>query len=232
MINNLIKLNVPKVSATLSFNVLLHVTILFIILSIFFTQYVSKVSSNIINSEIKSIVKDGIDKSSTEILKIKKKLTESINLQNYLIEMFENTDDVDEKIDIKTQIEQTFNTINLLKDKINLDEMKKKFPYDYYVNFFSQDDVTRKSINNEVFFYIKFTCVLLISILLLFLYYLLNTNSITVDQIKEISIENILTFIFVGIIEFVFFTNVAMKYIPSEPSLIFKSLLNGLNKEF
>ena len=231
MINNLIKLNVPKVSPTLSFNILAHVTILFIILSIFFTKYVCNISSNIINNEIKTIVKEGMKKTSEEILKIKNQLTDSINLQNNLIENFENTDNLDEKIDIKNQIEQTFNKINELKDQINL-EIKKKFPYDYYVNLFSQDDITRKSINNEVFFYIKFTCILLIIFLVLVTFYLLKTKSITIDQIKEISIENVLTFIFVGIVEYVFFTNVAMKYIPIEPSLIFKSLINSLNKEF
>lgn len=231
MITDLIKLKVPPVNSTLSFNILLHVTILFTILSIFFTKYVSKVSSNIINKVIKDIVSDGIDKTSNEINKMKNILLENIELQNNLIEKFENTDNIDEKIEIKEQIKQTFDIINELKDEVQKHDIKKMFPYDYYVKLFSQEDITRKSINNEVFFYIKFTNILLIVFLVLFALYLIKTNSLNTDQIKEICLENVLTFILVGAIEFLFFTNVAMKYIPTEPSLLFTSFFDNFRKK-
>jgi hypothetical protein len=224
MIKDLIKIKVPSVTSTLSFNVLLHVTILFTILSVFFTKYVSKISSNIINNEIKHIIDDGIEKSSEEINKIKNKLSETITLQNNLIEQFENTENINDKLEIKEKIQQTFNTINELTNQI--------FPYDYYVNLFSKEDITRQSINNEVFFYIKFTNILLIIFLGLFTFYLVKTNAINSHQIKEICLENILTFMLVGLVEFLFFKNVAMKYIPTEPSLIFTSFFGSLNKLF
>lgn len=230
MITDLIKLKVPSVTSTLSFNILLHVTILFTILSIFFTTYVSKVTSNLINKEIKDIISDGIGKTSNEINNMKNTLLQNIELQNNLIEQFENTDNVDEQIEIKEQIKQTYDIINVLKDQVEGNDIKKILPYDYYANLFSKEDITRKSINNEVFFYIKFTNILLIVFLVLFALYLVNTKSINTHQIKEICLENILTFILVGAIEFIFFTNVAMKYIPTEPSLLFTSFFNNFRK--
>lgn len=220
MIADLIKLKVPLVTSTLSFNILLHVTIFFTILSIFFTTYISKVTSNIINKEIKHIVIDIIDKS---INKNKNNLLENITLQNSLIEQFKNTDNIDKKIEITNKIKQTYDIINVLKDRV-----QPIFPYDYYVNLFSKEDIIRKSINNEVFFYIKFTNILLFIFLILFTLYLVKTNALNTHQIKEICLENILTFIFVGILEFVFFNNVAMKYIPIKPSLLFTSFMDGL----
>jgi hypothetical protein len=266
MISDLTKLKIPEVNSTLSFNILLHVTILFTILSLFFTHYITKISSKIINNEIKHIVEDNISKSSESINKMKEKLFENIILQNNLIEQFENSDNNNEKITLKNQIETTYNIINDLKDKVDLEvpsnlisqlnlkdnlisqlnlpaniinnlkdkikseNVKQYFPYDYYHSLFSKEDPMRQSVNNEVLFYIKFTNILLILFLLLFAFYLLKTKSITMDQIKEIGIENILTFICVGAIEFLFFTNVAMKYIPTDPSLISKSLIGFLRK--
>ena len=51
-------------------------------------------------------------------------------------------------------------------------------------------------------------------------------------NLKSIVIENGITFFFVGIIEYLFFTHVALKYIPSPPSLLvntfFESVKNNL----
>lgn len=42
--------------------------------------------------------------------------------------------------------------------------------------------------------------------------------------------ENIILFVFVGIFEFWFFTNIASKYIPSPPSLMYKSAIESIKK--
>ena len=47
-------------------------------------------------------------------------------------------------------------------------------------------------------------------------------------DIKHIIKENVITFIFVGIVEYLFFTKVAIKYIPSLPSTIITTSLNSL----
>lgn len=46
--------------------------------------------------------------------------------------------------------------------------------------------------------------------------------------IGHVMTENIITFIFVGIVEYLFFTRVALKYIPSPPSAIVKRVLTKL----
>jgi hypothetical protein len=45
-------------------------------------------------------------------------------------------------------------------------------------------------------------------------------------------LKNIIIFIFVGAIEYIFFTNIAMKYIPSPPTLLVKTLITALQKRF
>lgn len=224
MIKNLIKFKVPSLTGELSFNILLHVVILFTILSIFFTKYVCKVSSNIINQEIKNIINDGVKKLPVEI---NNTLVENITLQSSSIEQFENVEDNSNKSELIDKIKQTYDVINDLKNKENI---AKTIPYDYYVDLFSKEDITRQSINDEIFFYIKFTNILLIVFLISFLFYLVNNNLLNIDQIKHICLENILTFILVGIVEFLFFTNVAIKYIPTYPSLMFTSFYEDLKK--
>jgi hypothetical protein len=228
MITNF-ELMTPSSTSILSFNILLHIVILFTILSIFFTKYITNVSSNIINDEITHIVHNGIKKSSNSIKNAKNKLYQNIIDQNKLIEQFTETENNEEKLKIKDKINQMNDIIDKLKDKIQNNNIE--FKYDYYFDLFSKEDYTRSKINNEVFFYIKFTNILLIVFLILFVFYLLKTKTVNITQINEVFLENLLTFMMVGIIEFLFFNNVAMKYIPSEPSLIFTSFIDGFNKE-
>jgi len=220
----------PSSTSILSFNIFLHIVILFTILSVFFIKYISNVSSHIINNEIKHIVHDGIKKSSHSIKNTKSKLYQNIIDQNKLLEQFTETENNEDKLKIKDKINQMSDIINKLKEKVQ-NNNNNTFKYEYYYDLFSKEDYTRKSINNEVFFYIKFTNILLVVFLLLFVFYLLKTKTLNKEQISEVCLENVLTFMLVGVIEFLFFTNVAMKYIPSEPSLIFTSFIDGFNKE-
>lgn len=43
-------------------------------------------------------------------------------------------------------------------------------------------------------------------------------------------LENIIIFLFVGLFEFIFFVNIAMKYIPAPPSLLMKTIIESVNK--
>lgn len=44
----------------------------------------------------------------------------------------------------------------------------------------------------------------------------------------DLVIENIIIFIFVGIIEYMFFTRIAIKYVPATPSLLVDTIINTL----
>jgi len=50
-------------------------------------------------------------------------------------------------------------------------------------------------------------------------------------HVGSLIVENIVVFIFIGIIEFWFFTNVAIKYIPTSPSLMINTMLTTLKKQ-
>ena len=47
--------------------------------------------------------------------------------------------------------------------------------------------------------------------------------------INSIILENIITFVFIGIVEYLFFTKVAFKYVPSPPSTLVTSLFKGFS---
>ena len=44
--------------------------------------------------------------------------------------------------------------------------------------------------------------------------------------LKKILLENTVTFIFVAILEYIFFTKIAMNYVPAPPTLMLKTILN------
>jgi hypothetical protein len=121
-----------------------------------------------------------------------------------------------------------------MKDNINAakDKIYNNFSYDYYVKLFSKEDDKRAKINNQILFYMKMTNILIVIMLILFTYYLLKTKNITIEEIKHLLFENILTFIFIGVIEYFFFTRVALKFIPAPPSLIAKSFITELKNDF
>ncbi len=50
-------------------------------------------------------------------------------------------------------------------------------------------------------------------------------------NIKDIVIENAIIFMFVGIVEFLFFKTIAFKFIPVEPSFISKEFLNQVKNQ-
>lgn len=49
-------------------------------------------------------------------------------------------------------------------------------------------------------------------------------------SLPTLLLENVIIFIFVGAIEYMFFTHIAMKYVPVPPSLMVESFINNLKK--
>ena len=190
----MIKLNKLTVFNTLSLDILLHVTILFTFLSVFFTKYSSIASSQHFNEIIKNFIDNNLKTSIKEI--------------NY-----ENTFD-------KLKLKQFFS-----------DNLINKNSYDYYVKLFSKDDMLCKMINDEVLFYIRFINILLILFVIFFLIYLIVNNLIVIDQILHIFLENFLIFIIICIIEYLFYINIAIKYTPAMPSLMFTSFIENLKND-
>jgi len=273
------------------FNIALHVTILFTILSIFFITFISKVASNAINDEFANIIDTqfhNINNKSIDNKSVDNKSVDNKSLNNTVIEHFvdklkNNTDILNQtNVDISNQtlidntLEKNFNQIpknifdqipknvldqipkNVLdqipKNVLNyipknildqipknvldqipkniLDNIKSNFNLDYYKNIFNNDDINRKNINNNVFNEIIHVNIFIYIILILFTIVLFKTGNLNFNEVKHTLIENSITFFFVGIIEVLFFMNIALKYIPAPPSIIFTSLIANLKSNF
>ena len=121
-------------------------------------------------------------------------------------------DDLDENIKAK------------LKEKLNTSEGQEI--YNRLVDKYSEPSEVVTEHNKLV----VVTCIITIVIIfitlvgsLLFLKYLGNRDI----GLFEIISENILTFLFVGVVEYLFFTQIAFKYVPAPPSLLVESLIDS-----
>jgi hypothetical protein len=61
---------------------------------------------------------------------------------------------------------------------------------------------------------------------------MVKSKILTLTEIKHVVLENCITFFFVGLVEIMFFINIASKFIPAPPSTIFTSLLSNLQNQF
>ena len=75
---------------------------------------------------------------------------------------------------------------------------------------------------------IKMCCIFVVIALVLVIATILVFANNRKFNMKHILLENIVTFIFIGIIEFWFFTNIAIKWVPTTPSLMVNSLYKSV----
>lgn len=231
-------------------NILLHVTILFTILSMFFMFFIASISSDAINNELGSAVKEGFnylkdsfdhlkedETINNKIIDLKKEYDNLVSLYNNNKLLNSETLNINSKInDILLQI----NNLQFLNKSMDIpitysslpdiSNWMKNLSFDYYLNLFSNNNITREKVNSQLFSEIKIINFLLILFLIIFVGTLNFAGKLTMTDFGYILLENIITFIFVGIVEIIFFLNIALKFIPTPPSLIFKSLIESLKK--
>ena len=262
-------------SITLIVNILLHVTILFTILAIFFMFFIANISSDAINHELKHSIDDGFDhlKENKSIINkinnLKNEYTnlvsqytndellksETLNINsklNDILLQINNLQFLDGSLNeslngsLNESLNGSFNgllngsfngsfngSINGSLVIPNIDDISnwmKNLSFDYYLNLFSKNNTTREKLNNQIFSEIKMINFLLILFLIIFVGTLNFAGILSMNEFKYILLENTITFIFVGIVEIIFFLNIALKFIPVPPSLIFKSLIESLKK--
>lgn len=149
----------------------------------------------------------------------------------------EITDQVNDVI--KDELESVKNKL----DSDSLDELTNIINYNYteengekvYIidNIISKYDQESEDIK-EHNKWIKRLSISIILVITIYLMFYIFTLSKTCNKNTEISYfikENIITFAIVGIIEFLFFTQIAFKYIPAPPSLLVSTLLETFKKE-
>ena len=88
---------------------------------------------------------------------------------------------------------------------------------------------TERENNNGL---VKSTLYIIITLLLLGLIFLIVLSKKMCTKVSYLSIlkENIIIFIFVGIVEILFITNIIVHYIPAYPSTMLKLLIKNLKQ--
>ena len=166
-------------------NVFVQILFLFTILTALFTQIITNLSSEHINSELSELINHSVDSQIDKLSPIQKKLI-----------------------------------LSKLKEN-GVDKLSKMY---------DQEDKTRKYNNYFVFTSLKFTLILLIAILIIIV---VVTRLLCYKlPMKHILIENVIIFTGIGIIEFMFFKYIILKFIPIEPSFITQYLLKTVKQYF
>ena len=81
---------------------------------------------------------------------------------------------------------------------------------------------------------VKFSSIFVLLILLSIFITIVLTLFLGCDKrfsLKHILIENTIVFILIGIVEYMFFTKVAIKFIPTPPSLLVNTLIDTIKQQ-
>lgn len=132
--------------------------------------------------------------------------------------------------------------IDLVNDNVNShyknlnEEQKDTFknllnvmPLDKLSKLYSQPEKVRETNNKHVFTSMKLTIFLLLILLVI----VVIVARLLCHRIpmKHIIIENIIIFTGIGVVEFLFFKNIILKYVPVKPSFIMSYLFNSVKNK-
>lgn len=172
----------PNKTITFSLNILIHVCILFALLTVFFIKVISVVIKSGLNNELTHLIKESIH--------------------------------------------------NLLKDfKPYLNKIKRFIPLNIFKKLYKEESEA-VSIHNKSLFSVMILVSSMLLITLITVVITLKYSCNMCPPLKELFTENIVIFCCVGIIEYLFFINIASKYIPAPPSLIIKSFYENIENQF
>ena len=212
------KCDIPN-TVVLIDNVVLHILILFILISALFLFFISKLTTDHINHEFEELIDQNINPMTfNKILKSKDTIT--VEQLGTLL----NLDPNDPKQRIQIEILLNYiRSINQQDLKTNTDIFKILSE-----QYAKTPDFLRDSINDKIIEEIIIVIVLLLlfSIIINVLIKLLGKCSILGSLGKELFV----VFILVGTIEFWFFNNVGKKFIPVYPDALLNAFKNSINK--
>jgi hypothetical protein len=200
-------------------NCSLHVTILFFFLYILFLILIAPIAQNGFKHEFDHVITELFDHAIPDPIDLST-MSDS-EFDNYLSKINEyNSLDILSKTTIRLNIRQLYTS---LKDK----------PYiikNYLQQYSSTNHIIKQHndiINDYGNAIILFLITLTISLCCSFKYFYPNDINLT-----KLFIENIITFIFIGMGEYWFFTTYATKFIPAPPSLLSKSAIDTIKSRF
>jgi hypothetical protein len=115
------------------------------------------------------------------------------------------------------------NQRNVFKNILNV------MPLDKLSKYYDQPEKVRDTNNKHVFNSMKLTIVLLLILLII----IVIVSRLLCHQIpmKHIIVENSIIFTGIGVVEFLFFKNIILKYIPIQPSFLLTYLFNSVKNK-
>ena len=199
---------------TFEINIMTHAVVLFIFLTIFFWVFITKIIVTALNKQIDQAIRNNFPR-----------------LVNYKFPS--NLD--------WTKVDKIVNNLNTtpvfkqhLKNFINSAQKDGKIPWsaDFIQNInqqFQGEDPEIKA-NNKKYFIINIVVAvsLVMCVGIAIFYYRRNGYSI---NYKKVIIENVILFIFIGFVEYMFFTRIVSQYIPASPAYMIASAMDSIKNQ-
>jgi hypothetical protein len=211
-------------------NGFMHVSILFTFLTFLFIVIISEVTKDVFREELGTIIESNIDHILPEPIQIK---GDSFSVKNKrkdtikkFIDIYNNSSSYINNItddDINNILNNTDKIYNVLSTN-NIETL-----FDNYIKQYSNPNYIINLHDNDIIFYSKYISIifLIISAILITVVKISCPKCLNVTKLL---VENVLTFAFVGGIEYWFFMNFAMHFIPAPPSLLFSSAVDAIKQ--
>ena len=119
----------------------------------------------------------------------------------------------------------------IIDEIVNIDVGNGQSPIDIAIERYSKPSEVIQESNN----WVKLTSVSIILVLALIIVVIISVLYLICNKctgVLGILKENIITFMFVGLVEYLFFTQISFKYIPAPPSTMVSTLVNAFKETF
>ena len=202
-------------------NAFIHVTILFIFLYVLYVFIINKISSDAFKSEIGHIIDSSI-KPNIPLIDLKKYKNDynyKISLLNNLNNKFGLSIDTSVLLQEKNiDISAISKIIDSVSNNTLLDSYIQEYSKPHYVTSLNNESL----LDNGLYVIIIFTAIAILMIATV------KISCGSCVNITKLIIENVLTFAFVGCIEYWFFMTYAAKFIPAPPSLLMRTAIDTI----
>jgi hypothetical protein len=202
-------------------NAFLHVTLLFIFLYILYVFIINKISSDAFKSEIDHIIDNSI-KPNIPLIDLQKYK----NDYNYKISLLNNlNNNFGLSVDANVLLQE--NDIDISAISKIIDSISRHNLLDSYMQEYSNPHYVT-SLNNKSLLDNGLYVIIIFSIMTILMIATVKISCGLCTNVTKLIIENILTFIFVGAIEYWFFMTYASKFIPAPPSLLTSTAIDSI----
>jgi len=209
-------------TTTFMLNSFIHISILFAFLTFLFLNIIEPLSIHKFQEELDKIINEQIDKLIPEKIDLTAFNTNLIYRKktlDYITNMLDNYNLNNDKNVTNTL--STITTINNFADYC----INNQFFYQNIIDTYSSENFLIKKHNDYVrnnAYYLSIILIVITTIIII----MDKLSNVSCINLTKLFTENILTFMFVGGIEYWFFINYAFKFSPAPPSLLISSCIN------